>query len=90
MTETAGTAAGEAVGESDGEAAGASDGAAVKEPAGSVAAGSVPVAVAVASWLDASEGEIVCVELKPFPERTSAPRALLLVSRKAAVGPARI
>jgi hypothetical protein len=51
---------------------------------------SVGLAVAVASSLDASEGEIVCVELKPVPERTSAPRALLWVSRKAAVGPARI
>jgi len=81
MTEMAGTAVGEP------EAVGASVGAGATLPGGLV---SVGLAVAVASWLDASEGEIVCVELKPVPERTNAPRALLWVSMKAAVGPARI
>lgn len=82
-TEMAGTAVGEAV---------ASAGGAMKVAPGPVVSlvTAGDVTVALLSWLDASEGEIVCEELKLFPVRTKAPRALLWVSRKAAVGPARI
>jgi len=83
MTEMAGTAVGEAVGSAGGAVKVAPESVVSVAPTGDVT-------VALLSWLDASDGEMVCEELKPFPVRTKAPRALLLVSRKAAVGPARI
>lgn len=83
MTEIGGTAAGAAVG--------AGFTGAPVCVAVAVALVSVAVAVALSNWLEASEGEMVWDELKPLPLlRTKAPRALLLESMNAAVGPAMI